>query len=211
MVLTKNNFDFNDIHYLTVGGTAMGTGLAPSYANIFMDDFECNFVYTYEIQPLLWKRYNDDNFILWTYDVQALQAFIDHLDNCLPSIKLEAHISDSIINFLNVKIMLKVNNISTSLYTKETDTLGYLDYSSCHPRSCKNAIPYSQFLRLHRICSDDEDFITQSNKLALSFHGSNYPDEIIQNGFDKAYFIDRSSLSKRIHPLTKPRMILNYI
>ena len=194
MVLTKNNFDFNNQHYLQVGGTAMGTRLAPSYANIFMDHFERNYVYTYETQPLLWKRYIDDIFILWTHDAQALQTFIDHLDNCLPSIKFEAHISDSTINFLDVKVKLEDNKIATTLYTKETDTLSYLDYSSCHPRSCKNAIPYSQFLRLRRICSDDEDFVIQSRKLALSFHKANYPDDIIQTGFNKAYYLDRSSL-----------------
>ena len=34
-VLTKNNFSFNGKHYLQIGGTAMGTKLAPSYANIW--------------------------------------------------------------------------------------------------------------------------------------------------------------------------------
>ena len=37
----------------------------------------------------------------------------------------------------------------------------------------------------------------KSEKLALSFHKANYPDETIQNGFDKAYYIDRSSLLKK--------------
>ena len=34
-VLTKNIFEFNGKHYLQVGGTAMGTRLAPSYMQIF--------------------------------------------------------------------------------------------------------------------------------------------------------------------------------
>ena len=34
LVLTKNNFTFNDEYYLQVHGTAMGTRMAPSYANI---------------------------------------------------------------------------------------------------------------------------------------------------------------------------------
>ena len=33
-------FEFNGDHYLQIGGTAMGTALAPNYANIFMDKFE---------------------------------------------------------------------------------------------------------------------------------------------------------------------------
>ena len=197
MVLKKNNFDFNNLHFLQVGGTAMGTRLAPSYANIFMDHFERNFVYTYHIQPLVWKRYIDDIFMLWDKGIAELQNFIDFLNLCLPSIKFETNISESEINFLDVKVKLSHGNLSTSLYTKETDTLSYLDYSTCHPVSCKKSIPYSQFLRLRRICSDDNDFVIQSRKLAKSFHKANYPDNIIQSGFDKAFYMDRQVLLNR--------------
>ena len=42
-----NNFDFAGKHYLQVGGTAMGTKVAPSFANTFMGWFEHHHVYTY--------------------------------------------------------------------------------------------------------------------------------------------------------------------
>ena len=35
-----NNFTFNDQHFLQIHGTAMGTHMAPSYANLFMGKFE---------------------------------------------------------------------------------------------------------------------------------------------------------------------------
>ena len=34
LVLVLNNFVFNDKHYIQTGGTALGTQLAPSYANL---------------------------------------------------------------------------------------------------------------------------------------------------------------------------------
>ena len=40
VVLTNNCFDFNGKHYHQISGTAMGTKLAPSYANLFMTKFE---------------------------------------------------------------------------------------------------------------------------------------------------------------------------
>ena len=172
----------------------MGTRLAPSYANLFMDLFERRHVYTYHTQPILWKRYIDDIFLLWGHSILELQDFIEHLNNCVPSIKFEANISESEINFLDVKVLLTNNTITTTLYTKETDTLSYLDYSSCHPTSCKKSIPYSQFLRLRRICSDSDDFVIQSRKLANSFHRANYPDKVIQDGFNKAYLLNRDEL-----------------
>ena len=35
IVLTHNNLTFNGKHYLQILGTAIGTKMAPSYANIF--------------------------------------------------------------------------------------------------------------------------------------------------------------------------------
>ena len=40
VVLTNNYFDFNGKHYHQISGTAMGTKLAPSYANLFLTKFE---------------------------------------------------------------------------------------------------------------------------------------------------------------------------
>ena len=40
MILTMNNFTFNDKNYLQIHGTAMGTRMAPSYANLFLAKFE---------------------------------------------------------------------------------------------------------------------------------------------------------------------------
>ena len=40
MILTMNNFSFNNEPYLQKHGTAMGTRMAPSYANLFMGKFE---------------------------------------------------------------------------------------------------------------------------------------------------------------------------
>ena len=42
MILTMNNLSFNDNHYLQIHGTAMGTKMAPAYANLFLGYFEAN-------------------------------------------------------------------------------------------------------------------------------------------------------------------------
>ena len=36
MILTMNNFTFNQQHYLQIHGTAVGTKMAPSFANLFL-------------------------------------------------------------------------------------------------------------------------------------------------------------------------------
>ena len=53
LVLKKNNFQFNGVNYLQIGGTAMGTKVAPSFAITYMGSFEDKYVYTYRLQPLM--------------------------------------------------------------------------------------------------------------------------------------------------------------
>ena len=171
MVLTMNNFDFAGRHYLQVGGTAMGTKVAPSFANTFMGWFENIYVYTYHKQPHIWVRFIDDIFVIWTFGEDELQKFITYLNNCLPSIKFEADLSPTSVNFLDVKVHLNSQGVlSTGLYTKPTDAHNYLSYTSSHPSKCKDSIPYSQFLRLRRICSLNEDFTNEARQMAGHFH-----------------------------------------
>ena len=69
--------------------------------------------------------------------------------------KFTSDYSDRSINFLDVQISISDNGeISTDLYTKPTDTHQYLQATSCHPNHTKKGIPYSQALRILRICSD---------------------------------------------------------
>ena len=87
LVLTLNNFEFNGDNYLQIGGTAMGTRVAPSLANAFMNEFEELYVYSYETKPHTWKRYIDDVFCIWTEGAEELEKFVTHLNNCHESIK----------------------------------------------------------------------------------------------------------------------------
>ena len=53
LFLHSMNFEFNGDHYLQIGGTAMGTALAPNYANLFMDRFETKALDNWNPKPLL--------------------------------------------------------------------------------------------------------------------------------------------------------------
>jgi len=54
MILTTNNFSFNDNHYLQIHGTAMGTKMASSFANLFLGYFAANALENAPFQPNTW-------------------------------------------------------------------------------------------------------------------------------------------------------------
>ena len=47
MILKSNAFRFGNEYYRHITGTAMGTPMAPNYANLFMDNFEQNLLHDY--------------------------------------------------------------------------------------------------------------------------------------------------------------------
>ena len=66
-------------------------------------------------------------------------------------------------------------------------------YSSSHPSHVKNSIPFSQFLRLRRLCSDDSDFSKKSETMCQFFDRRSYPVSVVQAGHHRAKQIDRKS------------------
>ena len=55
--LQENSFQFKGKNYLQTHGTAMGTKVAVSFANIFMSAVETEIINKSKIKPLEWKRY----------------------------------------------------------------------------------------------------------------------------------------------------------
>ncbi|XP_064468622.1 uncharacterized protein LOC135381512 [Ornithodoros turicata] len=102
IILTLNNFEFNGQHYVQINGTAMGTKMAPNYANIFMGKLETCFLSRCHIRPFLYKRYIYDIFIIWDNTESSLLEFIRDFNNAHPSINFTHNYSTTTTNFLDV-------------------------------------------------------------------------------------------------------------
>jgi hypothetical protein len=180
MVLTKNNFSFNGKHFLQLIGIAIGTKSAPGVANHYIDWFERMFLYSYARQPFMYVRYIDDCFLIWHHSRDELQGFVNHLNEQVPTIKFTVEVSEKEIAFLDVKIKRLGDRLVTDLFTNATDSHDYLLYSSAHPQRCKDSIPYSQFLRIRRICSDTKDFDKHIVIFSMHFLRRGYPLELLE-------------------------------
>ena len=94
---------------------------------------------------------------------------------------------------LDIKVSLNGNGLSTSVYYKPTDSHSSLLHSSSHPSHVKNSIPFSQFLRLRRLCSDDSDFPNKSEEMCHFFKKLGYPDSVVNTAQHRAQQIVRQS------------------
>ena len=161
-------------------GTAMGSPMAPAYASLFMGKLEQDFLKSRSLAPSIWLRFLDDIFMVWDHSIESLHSFIDALNSFHPSIKFTYNISTKTVNFLDVTVSKSENlEFVTNVYVKSTNVHQYVEYSSCHPKSCKNGIPYSQGKRYRRIISNDKKFEESILQLRDFFLERNYPASIV--------------------------------
>ncbi len=78
LILNKNSFTFNNKHFLQIHGTAMGSPMAPTYANIFMAMLERKLLQKApnNLIPIEWIRFIDDIFAIWIHGIEKLQQFL---------------------------------------------------------------------------------------------------------------------------------------
>ena len=78
-VFKNTYFQFLDKIYQQILGTAIGTKFTPLYACIFMDQVESKFLQTQKFQTLVWFRYIDDIFFIWSQGESSLKKFYDEI------------------------------------------------------------------------------------------------------------------------------------
>ena len=161
LIPTLNNFVFDCIHYLHIKGCAMDTICVPGYTNIFMANFEWKYIYLYypyiKDKTKTFLRFIDNLFMIWTCSEQELLDFMSDLNKKHPSIKFEFKYSQTKIEFLDVLVHKDHNNmLQATIYRKQTDRQSYLDARSEHPKLLEDNMPYSQALRIKRICSSQQ-------------------------------------------------------
>ena len=176
LVLESNIFEFDREYYIQLIGTAMGTRVAPTYANIFMAKLE-KFMLENCPQNLselvhCWKRFIDDIFVIFCGSYADLEKFHNYLNTVHPTMKFDDYQhneTDNSCNFLDLNIKIENGKISTDLYRKETDKPTALLPSSAHPGHITPNIVYSMAFRLLRICSTETKFEVRLKELKYGF------------------------------------------
>ena len=141
----ENSFQFNGDNYLQTHGTAMGTKMAMSFANIFMAEIESKLIQQSETKPKEWRRYHldiDDICSLWDSNKKDVDLLIEQANKFHPTIKFTAEISENEITFLDTVVFKGERFKNESIldiktHYKPTETFQYTHFNSCHPPGVK--------------------------------------------------------------------------
>ena len=149
------------------------------------------------MKPLVWFRYVDDVFFIWTHGQQKLDSFLEELNRCNSSIKFTYKSSKTSILFLDLKVSLSNGYRSTYLQIKSTDRHQFLHHTSSHPDHTKPSIIYSQALRISRICAIKSDFLKDLENMKSWFQVRGYPNKLIEQEIEKVKFFRNGNVLRQ--------------
>ena len=165
--------------YQQTYGTAMGSPISVTVADLVMEDVEERALSTCTHKPLFWKRYVDDTLSALPPD--QIQAFHHHLNSIEPSIQFTIEEEpQGTIAFLDTLVTRHDDgSLSTTVFRKKTHTDRYLDFSSHHPLVHKAAVTRTLLTRADRICTFQCDRDTEKKHVSKALESNGYPKTLI--------------------------------
>lgn len=187
----------------------MESSAAPSFANLFVGYLEEQHIYP---SPLFnkyvkkWMRYIDDIFLIWSGSEDDFTVFVGFLNSIFPGIVFKPEFSRDRISFLDVLITNTHGTVTTSLYTKPTVRNTLLHFHSAHPAHLHKNLLISQFVRVLRIFSDENDKKKQLEIMYQKFLERGYPALILEQALDKVL----AGRTRIPSPITRPLFVHTY-
>merc|ERR1719234_1559349 len=240
VLLKSNTFEYDDGEgaklYTQADGAGIGQANACAYAGIFMAEVEEKALSNWRRRGggnrvaekgLQWRqgdraevgwfwRYRDDCLGLFRGTRPDFLSFLATLNDVDPAIRFTEEGFGHAVNFLDVRITIREDNcLHTTLYTKPNTKNQLLLPSSAHPPFVTRSSAYSLFLRLRRICSDEESFTEEAEKLQAKLEARKYNKGVVEAARLRASLIPRERALEKVaraepNGARQHRLICNY-
>ncbi|CAF4298322.1 unnamed protein product, partial [Adineta steineri] len=131
--ITDAPFRFQNKIYKQIDGVAMGNPLAPIIADLWMQKMEDKLNRFSTNKPLIWLRYVDDIFCIFTIPKIKIDDFHSRINKWHPNLRFTLEVESNIsysISFLDVLVTHNEDKLVTSLYRKPTHTGLYMLWDS---------------------------------------------------------------------------------
>ena len=191
---------------------AMGNPLSPTFANFFMNWFECKYMNEFEaLGVVTWFRYVDDTFVL-IKDLKAVDQLLSLMNSKHKNIKFTCEIEkNKKIAFLDVHVNRRQSGFITTIYRKPTFTGVYLHWKSLTALIYKINLIKCLLDRAWKICSNHELFHQEILHLKEVLRKNDYPSSVIDKQIEKFLnkkFISPHDKSKTVESTPKKKIYL---
>ena len=196
LVLKNNIFEFDGKHYLQIQGTAMGTKMAPAYANIFMGKIEDRLRSIGGDNILLWKRFIDDIFLVWIGTEEELKTYLEDINRVHRTIQFTCELSHTEINFLDTTLykgprFKREGILDIKTHIKPTNKQLYVHASSYHPPGTRKGIAIGEAKRYLRTNSEESEFEARLSNLETKLQQRGYTHSEMSEFIGSINFQDR--------------------
>lgn len=152
--LANNVFEFNNEYFTQIQGTAMGTSMAPAYANLYLANKERKWLEKTNLKSklLTFKRYLDDILIIYDNSDGSLPKILGELKELYKPLNLTIEHGKK-LPFLDLTIELNGENLQYNMYRKPLNAKEVIPYNSYHPTACKEGTIIGEYKRIQRLNS----------------------------------------------------------
>jgi hypothetical protein len=191
-------FRFQNKIYKQIDGVAMGNPLAPIVADLWMQKIEEKLNRFSTNKPMIWLRYVDDVFCIFTIPKEKILEFHSRINKWHQNLHFTlAFESDKSIAFLDVLVTQAEDKLSTSLYRKPTHTGLYMLWDSSQNRRYKLGLIKTLVIRIYRICSTKQIITNELNLLRVTLANNGYPPHIIKRGISEGEILIRTMSQRK--------------
>ena len=160
----------HDGYYQQVDGLAMGSPPAPPLANGWLNQYDS----VIRGNARLFTRYMDD--ILMEINRLQIEAKLAEINNLHPNLAftIEREVDGS-LPFLDMQLIHDDKSITSTWYSKPTDTGLILNYHSLAPRRYKKSVVSGFVHRIFRACSTWSHFHNSMQRAKVMLESNQYP------------------------------------
>ena len=199
LVMRNNIFEWGDMYFLQLLGTAMGTSAACMWATIYFGVHESRkLIPTYQNQLSLLRRFIDDKIGIWVGTDFEWQCFKQDTNN-FGILTWEFEEPSLSVVFLDLTISIERGQIVYKTFQKALNLYQYIPPTSAHPPWMMRGIIYSLMRNYRRQNTNIDDYYNVAIKLF---------DRHVARGWDRAtmrdYILDADRKLSFPSPTTQP-------
>lgn len=193
-VMENSYLTFKDLVYHQKDGTAMGTSVAPTYANIVVYMLERKVITEFGDRLYFYRRFLDDVIVYLCPSISA--AFKLRMNSLHPKLLFEFVDSTDDAAFLDLCLIKGLRFRSQGLFDlrvhqKKMNLYLYIPYRSFHTEAAKRSFIQTELMRYIRNSSDKESYLELKTLFYSRLRDRGYPTSFLMSIFNSIFYADR--------------------